>query len=188
MALVRTALTWGMVLLGAVGMWRGLGVPCLSSPHLGLPQVSSPNPHDFCIDPQGNRDEGPENLTQAHEDAKVRTLQAVCIGSRALHPQGNTWCWGWVSAICREKWQVKGYQLSEPIPAALPDAPGDASPCTRSSPRECPARAALFLVHSGCFGVPQHTAILKHGSSASKAALGWPAGGTHLFALCTGKH
>lgn len=168
-------------------MWGcgcGLGMPCLSSPHLGLSQISSPNLHDFCTDPQGNRDEGPENLTQAHEDAKVRTLQAVCIGSRALHPQGNIWC----SASCREKWQVKECQLSGLISAALPDALGDAPPCTYSSLREHPARAALLLVQSGCFGVPKHTAILKQGSSASKAALGWPAGGTQLFALCMGKH
>ncbi|KFP95808.1 Annexin A6, partial [Haliaeetus albicilla] len=32
----------------------------------------------------GNRDEGPENLTQAHEDAKVRTVLAVLAGMEQL--------------------------------------------------------------------------------------------------------
>lgn len=56
----------------------------LPPPHLGLSRDMSPlHLCDFCIQPQGNRDEGPENLTQAHEDAKVRPILAVLL--RALH-------------------------------------------------------------------------------------------------------
>lgn len=46
--------------------------------------------HDICIQPQGNRDDGPENLTQAHEDAKVRSSQAAPQTPGMLHPQGST--------------------------------------------------------------------------------------------------
>lgn len=57
--------------------------------------------HGFCIQPQGNRDEGPENLTQAHEDAKVRSFFFIIYylllyfapqTPSVLHPQGSTRC------------------------------------------------------------------------------------------------
>lgn len=99
LALVRAALT-GNCSLPATGSAGGLegqwlektehhclaGQCCwtLPSPHLGLSQEMSPlQLHDFCFQPQGNRDEGPENLTQAHEDAKVRPVLAVLLW--ALH-------------------------------------------------------------------------------------------------------
>lgn len=95
LALVRVAVSLGMVpslLQAVVGGLQGcddgeditqLGSaagPCLPSPHLGLSwEMSSLQLHKFFIELQGNRDEGPENLTQAHEDAKVRTILAVLL-------------------------------------------------------------------------------------------------------------
>lgn len=60
----------------SIAPWLGsAGGLCLLPPHLGLSQEMSPlHLHDFSIQPQGNRDEGPENPTQAHEDAKVRPM------------------------------------------------------------------------------------------------------------------
>lgn len=69
----------------SITAWLGRAAGlCLPPPHLGLSQEMPPfHLHDFCIQPQGNRDEGPENLTQAHEDAKVRPILAVLLW--ALH-------------------------------------------------------------------------------------------------------
>lgn len=49
--------------------------------------------HDFCIQPQGNRDEGPENLTQAHEDAKVRSCFLLfTLYYYILRPKPRAYC------------------------------------------------------------------------------------------------
>lgn len=93
----------------------------LPPPHLGLSRDMSPlHLCDFCIQPQGNRDEGPENLTQAHEDAKVRPILAVLL--RALHQKTKKGCcmpWSGIDILreakaagqglcnCREMCQVK---------------------------------------------------------------------------------
>uniref|UniRef100_A0A803VZ48 Annexin n=1 Tax=Ficedula albicollis TaxID=59894 RepID=A0A803VZ48_FICAL len=86
LALVRAALT-GSFPLPATGSAEGLegqwlertehhclaGQCCWTlsaTPSLGAREMSPLHLHDFCIQPQGNRDEGPENPTQAHEDAK----------------------------------------------------------------------------------------------------------------------
>lgn len=88
LALVRAALSLGCRRGGCpracgdgedITTWLGSAAgPCLPPPRLGLSwEMSSPQLCDFCVEPQGNRDEGPENLTQAHEDAKVRTILAA---------------------------------------------------------------------------------------------------------------
>lgn len=67
-------------LLAGQQCWTLSATPSLGVlPRDVLSQMSPPQLHDFCIDLQGNRDEGAANLTQAHEDAKVRTVLAELL-------------------------------------------------------------------------------------------------------------
>lgn len=104
--------------------------------------MSSPQLHDFCIEPQGNRDEGPENLTQAHEDAKVRTVLAVLL--QALHKKnedisspglemassGKQTLLG--QGLCKLQGGMPGEvtPLEVKLPGLISDALGSAAPCT----------------------------------------------------------
>lgn len=148
----------------SITAWLGSAAgPCVPPPRLGLSwEMSSPQLHDFCIEPQGNRDEGPENLTQAHEDAKVRAVLAMLL--QALHKKKNEdvaspglemASSGKQMLLGQGLSKLQGEMLGEvttlevKLPGLISDALGSAAPCMGKlqtiraalgpSPRELPA-------------------------------------------------